>query len=270
MNLIKVQEVACPPQTPAPQPLSATGLDRLRILLLDDEEDYLEAISGELDDFGFTVECFTSGKTLLERIGKSGNSADIIVLDWSLPEMPGIEVLSGLRRLGMNMPAVFLTGYRCPDLEGIALDKGALDFIDKTRGVDILAKRLRLIAKARNSPAAAPPRAEDIALFGQLALKLGTNRALWRRVDVDLTVGEYKIVRLLAERQGAPATYREIYDCLHYVGFFAGCGDDGFRTNVRSAIKRIRRKFQAIEGTFDAIQNDAGTGYRWMSSPSSC
>ena len=58
-------------------------------------------------------------------------------------------------------------------------------------------------------------------------------------------------------------TYREIYDALHYRGFVAGCGEDGYKMNVRAAIKRIRRKFEALDPTFGRIQNYTSFGYLW-------
>ena len=82
-------------------------------------------------------------------------------------------------------------------------------------------------------------------------------------MDVGLTIGEYKIVQLLASNAGSYVTYRAIYDCLHYVGFIAGSGDDGYRANVRSAIKRIRNKFRELDPAFDEIENYPGFGYCW-------
>ena len=58
-------------------------------------------------------------------------------------------------------------------------------------------------------------------------------------------------------------TYRSLYDRLHYEGFIAGSGNDGFRANVRSAIKRIRNKFRACDPAFDEIENYNGFGYGW-------
>ena len=62
---------------------------------------------------------------------------------------------------------------------------------------------------------------------------------------------------------GRFASYRQIYDCMHYAGFMAEFGDHGFRTNVRSALKRIRNKFRAYEPHFAEIENHPGIGYRW-------
>ena len=78
-----------------------------------------------------------------------------------------------------------------------------------------------------------------------------------------LTKGEYKIVHLLVSNVGRYVNYRAIYDRLHYEGFIAGSGNDGYLANVRSAIKRIRNKFRACDPTFDKIQIYTGFGYCW-------
>ena len=60
-------------------------------------------------------------------------------------------------------------------------------------------------------------------------------------------------------------TYRAIYDRLTYEGFIAGVGNIGYRTNVRSAIKRIRNKFRACDPAFVEIENYTAFGYCWGS-----
>ena len=92
------------------------------------------------------------------------------------------------------------------------------------------------------------------------------SRALWEGQDVDLTVTEYRIVELLALQAGQFFSYRQIYDRMHYVGFIAGGLEDGFRTNVRSALKRIRNKFRGFSPDFAEIENHIGLGYRWRTS----
>ena len=76
-------------------------------------------------------------------------------------------------------------------------------------------------------------------------------------------VTEFKIVHTLAAHVGSYVSYRAVYDCMHYVGFIAGSGENGYRTNVRSCIKRIRNKFRAIDPEFAEIQNYQSFGYRW-------
>jgi two-component system response regulator ChvI len=97
----------------------------------------------------------------------------------------------------------------------------------------------------------------------KLLLKPETSRAFWNGVDVDLTLGEYKLVHLLVSNAGSFVTYRAAYDRLRFEGFIAGSGNDGFRANVRSAVKRIRNKFRSCDPGFDKIENYTGFGYCW-------
>jgi DNA-binding response OmpR family regulator len=105
----------------------------------------------------------------------------------------------------------------------------------------------------------------DIAL-GKLVLKLDQQRAEWDGVDVNLTVTEFRIVKLFTDHLGEFLSYRAIYDVVRYVGFAAGCGNDGYKGNVRSCIKRLRHKFIAVSPGWDEIENYGGMGYRWRQS----
>jgi len=184
-----------------------------------------------------------------------------VVLDWALPGMSGFELLRSLRGRGIGLPVVFLTGYSFVELELQALDLGAVDFVDKARGVEVLALRLRVILEGqRQIPAVAMPEVEH---HGDLALYPSTARALWRQQDTGLTVTEYKIVKLLVSDRDIHS-YRAIYDTAHYAGFVAGSGALGYTINVRSLIKRIRRKFLAIDSGFSGIKNVHRVGYRWL------
>ena len=66
-------------------------------------------------------------------------------------------------------------------------------------------------------------------------LKPRVSRAYWDEADINLTLTEFNIVRLLASNVGNHVTYRAVYDCMHHVGFIAGSGENGYRTNVRSS-----------------------------------
>jgi len=233
---------------------------RVRLVLVEDDSDYREAASAELAELGFEVRAFATGDEMLEYFAQN-NDADVIVLDWKLPGGLGIDLLPKLHDRGIRLPVVFLTGMPATAYESAALDRGALDFVDKARGVAILAKRIRLILdshrRARETPAKAA------LSCGKLVLRPDLRRAFWDGQDVNLTVTEFNIVHLIVSHAGEHVTYRAIYDCVHHAGFVAGNGDDGFRTNVRSSIKRIRNKFRAHDATFSEIENFPAFGYRW-------
>jgi two-component system response regulator ChvI len=166
-----------------------------------------------------------------------------------------------LRQRGVTLPVVFLTSHPQQANEQLAFERGALDFIDKTRGVEVLASRLRLVS-APGKPEA-HPQPDDRIVCGKLALRPDIHRAYWNDVDVGLTASEYDVVHFLASNVGLYLTYREIYDVQRYEGFIAGNGELGYRTNVRSTIKRVRKKFCKIDPTFSEIETSPTLGYRW-------
>jgi two-component system response regulator ChvI len=239
------------------------------IVLVDDDDHYREVLSADLADRGFAVSCFADGPSFLEAVSR-GVEAQVALLDWALPGMSGFELLGALRDRGFALPVVFLTGYALAERELQALDRGAVDFVDKARGTEVLAHRLRLIIDGQRqssaSPAQPPVAPPQVDQYGELALHRQTARTLWRQQDVGLTMTEYKIVALLVSRKGQVQTYRAIYDTAHYEGFVAGSGEHGYNTNVRSLLKRIRRKFEAVDPGFAAIENEQGVGYRWRES----
>lgn len=260
-------------QSPSPSNFMArgeAGPEAIRAILVDDDDFYREAIATELDYLGFSVTAFSSGEPMLAHL-EAGGAAEVIVLDWKLQSGLGIDLLPLLHERGIHLPVVFLTGMPAVASEYAALDLGAVDFVDKARGTAILAKRLRLIVqayRAQPQPDAAAPATTEPLVCGKLTLNVDNARAYWDGVDVELTLTEFKIVFLLASRAGEYVTYRSVYDSVRYSGFVAGSGEEGFRTNVRSSIKRIRNKFRALDDGFSDIENYPAFGYRWRGAPS--
>jgi len=247
-------------------PFKAPVAKRSRIVLVDDDDAFRESLGMLLTQEGFDVSSFPCGRSVLGYLA-SGNEADIIVLDWRMPTMSGPEVLRELRQRGTRTPVVFLTALNDDTFEDAALGDGAVDFVDKSRRSLILVKRLEMIARAFG-PASEDDRrgksGQDVVHLGALELRFDINRALWHNTTVDLTLAEFRIVAGLATRAGGDVSYRELYDLMHGRDIQGHRNLDGYRANVRSLIKRIRRKFHEVDPTFDQIQNYARFGYRWV------
>jgi len=236
------------------------SLDGGKVLLVEDDDHYRKLLSGELSDRGFSVQSFGDGASLLGALDTAAD-ADVVVLDWKLPRTSGIDLLPQLRHRGVNLPVVFLTAHALPAHEIMAFDKGAIDFIDKGRGLDVLVKRLKRVIEACKP--AADSWSDNVITSGRLVLRPGVNRAYWDGIDLGLTIGEYNTVHLLVSNVGRYVTYRSIYDRMTFEGFVAGDGADGYRGNVRSAIKRIRNKFRKRDPAFVEIENYTSVGYCW-------
>jgi two-component system response regulator ChvI len=237
----------------------------LRILLIDDDDDFRESLTLSLLDEGFAVDPFPGGAPALEHL-KAGGNADVILLDWRMPGMDGLEVLRQLRRRGVALPVIFLTGLTDDVYEEAALAAGAVDFVDKARRWSILFRRIELIADAaRAIPGQVPAKDSGEVDLGPLELRSDINRARWAGKTVDLTLTEFRILSLLVAKPDHDVSYREIYDIVRGKDFVSGQGPEGYRDNVRTFIKRIRLKFREIDPGFDRICNYARFGYRWSS-----
>ncbi|RJF77341.1 DNA-binding response regulator [Azospirillum cavernae] len=235
-----------------------------RIALVDDDDLFRESLSLNLADEGYVVETFDRGPPLLEFFA-AGKTVDIVLLDWRMPGMDGIDLLRQMRARGIDAPVIFLTVLSDEIYEEAALAGGALDFVEKSRSLSILLKRIRLIQAGAKSGGEENGAAAQPALhrLGSLELRLENSRAFWKGERVDLTLTEFNIVSLMAAQPEQDVSYRQIYDLVHGKDFVAGFGPSGYRANVRAFIKRIRQKFRAADAQFDCIENYPGFGYRW-------
>lgn len=234
-----------------------------QIALIDDDPLFRETLSWNLEDAGFAVELFDGAERALPRF-RAGASFDAIVLDWQMPGMDGITFLKAYRQNGGRSPVLFLTGLQAPMFEERALAEGAVDFIEKTRSIGVILYRLQnAIAAAERTHVETLTGSAAAAPAEPSSLSIDTARVAWRGNRVDLTLSEVKVVQLLAANPGQDVTYRDIYDVVKGAGFVAGADAQGYRTNVRAMVKRIRQKFRAIDDGFDHLENYPGFGYRW-------
>lgn len=215
-----------------------------------------------LADEGFKPICKPDSVAAIEWL-LSGGKCEAILLDWFMPQLPGLAFLKKIREAGIAVPVIVFTGSRNDSHEDAALGGGAVDFVDKSRRFSVVLNRLRLALNGHKR--ASPPAEREEAKVGDLLLIRERFRAHWKGIEIALSMVEYRIVERLALQPDTDLSYREIYDVVHGEGFWAGDGEDGFRTNVRSLIRNIRQKFREIDGGFDAIENCIGYGYRWRS-----
>lgn len=256
------------PSSPAVEPAQLPVVSKtIRVVLVEDDELYRETLTYELSRQGFVVRSFSDGASLLDSLNAAVD-ADVVIVDWRLPKMSGIDLLLQLRRHGVNLPVVFLTRCGQGANESLAIDVGAIDWSDRSRGTEIFVKRLKRVVEAAKPEVAVPH--EERIVCGKLALNGQVSRAYWSGKDVGLSFGEYNIVHLLVVNVGSYVAYRAVYDLLHYEGFVAGTGELGYRANVRSVIKRIRNKFRECDPAFLEIENYTGFGYRWKKPVSLC
>ena len=170
------------------------------LLLVDDDDLFRESLGLNLVDEGYEVTSFDNGQDALAYL--NDDSADVMLLDWRMPNLTGIDLLRRMRGAGINIPVIFLTVLSDDIYEQAALESGAVDFIDKSRRLPILLRRLQLIAEG-GRPSSEPEPARNSALqLGLLTLRFDISRAVWGGRVLDLTLTEFKILTLLAEKAG--------------------------------------------------------------------
>lgn len=237
---------------------------RGHILVVDDDALFRESVSTNLVDAGFSADTLMDGDSVISYL--TDQTANMILLDWKMPGMTGIEVLQRLRASGYTIPVIFLTVLSDQIFEEAGLVGGAVDFVEKSRSFSILLRRIELILSGNKLSRQAPAggSAGDTRRRGPLSLRHDCRRALWNNEPVELTLTEFDIVSCLSDQPGSDISYRKLYDIVHGEGFAAGDGEIGYRTNVRAFIKRIRQKFRDVDPAFSRIKNYPGFGYRWL------
>ena len=232
-----------------------------QVVLVDPDETFREAVTVKLQREGYNVTGFDRVAEAVRHLA-GGGACDVVLLGWDAPSASGIEMLKALAGTPGGPPVVVLASRGGEFAEEQALDCAAHDFVSKSRNPAIIAKRVRLRA-AEYRRVAAPAGSEERQRVGELELDMSTNRANWRGRQVPLTITQFRMVALLAQSAGRDVSYRELYDMVHGAEFFAGDGEDGYRTNVRSLIRSIRQHFRSVDDGFAEIENYPGFGYRW-------
>ena len=229
-----------------------------KILLVDDEIDILEFLSYNLKKEGFIVDTCNNGKSALKKV--SSFNPDLVILDVMMPEMDGIEVCEKIREKQRydDILILFLTA-RSEDYSELAgFSAGADDYITKPFSQRLLLARIRALLR-RNDNSKNPDQMEPKSnmLRGDLLLDKTRHLCQWKGYNIDLTVTEFLLLLALATRPGHVKNRDQLMDAAYGETIYV---DD--RT-IDSHIKRLRKKFKAVDTTFDYIETLYGIGYRY-------
>ena len=228
------------------------------IALVDDDRNILTSVSIALQSEGFLTRVYSDGETALKAL--IDNPPDLAVLDVKMPRMDGMELLRRLREKSA-LPVIFLTSKDDELDEALGLAMGADDYIAKPFSQRLLIARIRAILRRTEMRATPPdeqPEAEPARIVrGRLSMDPARHRVSWGGEDVTLTVTEFMILEALAQRPGVVKSRNQLMDVAYHDDIYV---DD--RT-IDSHIKRLRRKFRAVDGEFSAIETLYGVGYRF-------
>ena len=249
------------------RPLESAGTRRAgsgrRIVLVEDDDDFRAVLAGGLQGAGFAVTDIDNGEAALDYFRQRGG-ADLALFDWSLPGFSGLELLRRVKAVGTEIPTIFLTVAGEQIHEETAFLNGAVDFVDKTRSISILLNRIGAVMAGRKGPSAADDSGSPQATVrrGDLELCLNSGQVRWKARPVNLTLAEFRLVHHLATQADCHLGAEEIHAVL---GGGSATGDRATPcgADLRHMVGRIRRKFAAVDATFDRLAAHPQAGFWW-------
>jgi two-component system OmpR family response regulator len=225
------------------------------IAIVEDEASIAANYRDALQRRGFRVSLYRDRPSAAEAFSRQ--LPDLAIIDVGLGDdiEGGFDLCRELRSRCPELPIVFLTA-RDSELDIISgLRLGADDYL--TKDISQAHMLARIVALLRRVKALrAPVEDEHLVEQGQLVLNLQRLSAHWQEKPVDLTVTEFWIVHALARHPGHVKKRQQLMDAASVVL------DDN---TITSHVKRIRRKFQAVDEAFNSIETAYGLGYRWSS-----
>ncbi|MCL4152222.1 UNVERIFIED_CONTAM: hypothetical protein GTU68_036753 [Idotea baltica] len=229
------------------------------IALVDDDRNILTSVSIALEAEGYRIQTYTDGASALS--GLADTPPDIAIFDIKMPRMDGMELLRRLRQ-NSDLPVIFLTSKDEEIDELFGLKMGADDFIRKPFSQRLLVERVKaVLRRAQTSDVVSNGSEEGVVLErGKLNMDPERHSCTWTGKDVTLTVTEFLILQSLALRPGVVKSRDALMDAAYDDQVYV---DD--RT-IDSHIKRLRKKFKAVDDSFDVIETLYGVGYRFKES----
>ncbi len=230
-----------------------------KIALVEDDRNILTSVSIALESEGFSVDTYTDGDDALR--GLSQKPADLAILDIKMPRMDGMELLLKIRKKSV-MPIIFLTSKDDEVDELLGLRIGADDYIKKPFSQRLLIERIKALLRRRELDENANNGDDkNNAIFrDNLMMDQSRHECTWKGNPLNLTVTEFLLLKSLAYRPGLVKNRDQLIDTAYGENIYV---DD--RT-IDSHIKRLRKKFRAIDPSFSQIETLYGVGYRYNGS----
>lgn len=216
----------------------------MRILIVEDEIGIANFLKQGLEEEGYEVVVANDGKTGLE-IAQS-QKIDIILLDWILPQMLGIDVCKEIRKEDSKTPILFLTAKDTIQETIEGLKAGANDYIKKPFSFDELVERIKIHFRNENQ--------SPILTLGKIKIIPSKHQVTSNGRDVSLTQREYELLVYLIKNKGKVCTRNEIINDVWDIHF-------EYDTGVIDVFMNAIRKKLNLKKEEDLIKTIRGVGY---------
>jgi len=236
-----------------------SGTPCRRVAVVEDEETIRESICYALRKEGHAPEAFADGLDAWERLVL--DLPDLVVLDIGLPRMDGLELCRRLRGRSEQLPIIFVTSREEEFDRVLGLEIGADDYLCKPFSMRELMARIKVLLRRAGYAETTREPADRTVQVGDLLLDPLRLHTSWKGQVVPLTVTEFMLLHSLVRRPGVVKTREQLMDEAY---------PDRVSVSDRtidSHIKRIRRKFAAVDPAFAGLEGVYGAGYRYNERP---
>ena len=215
----------------------------MHILIVEDEKGIVDFLKQGLEEEGFVISYATNGKEGLDLA--ISLPIDLVLLDWMLPKMTGIEVCKGIR-LHKNIPIIFLTAKDTVQETIEGLKSGANDYIKKPFSFDELLERIKI--HFRNTVS------HKLLTLGNITLDKNKFQVFVNEVEVALTQREFELLEYLIKNKGSVCTRHKIIEDVWDIHF-------EYDTGVIDVFMNAIRKKLNLSKDEELIKTIRGVGY---------
>ena len=216
----------------------------MHILIVEDEKGIVDFLKQGLEEEGYTVLVAYDGEAGLALALEQ--KVNVILLDWMLPKMNGIDICKAIRKANIQTPILFLTARDTVQETIEGLKAGANDYIKKPFSFDELIERIKI--HFRNTAS------NDILVLGNISIDPSKHQVLLGDQEVNLTQREYELLVYLIKNKGKVCTRNQIIEDVWDIHF-------EYDTGVIDVFMNAIRKKLNLNKEEDLIKTIRGVGY---------
>ncbi len=226
-----------------------------RVAIIEDDTDLARLVASWLNSYGYESTLFVSAELFLDALQK--NHFDLLLVDWLLPGLNGLELVQILSKKEMTTPIIFITGKDQDDDLATALHGGADDFISKPISRTILIARIHAVMRRRGllNP--------EVNLVNPIQFDSNNHELIYAQQRLHLTTLEFQLIRLLTQSSTVIISRKELADSLWKDEAKA---EEGRALDL--LISRLRKKLNTLSPSPGKLVNRYGQGYTFERSDS--
>lgn len=220
----------------------------MRIFLAEDETAIARFLKEGLEEEGFAVDLASNGREALEMAMSNLNEYDIILLDWMMPGISGIEICRSIRKENKSVPVIFLTAKDTVDDTVFGLEAGANDYLKKPFAFEELLARIKVLLRNKTG---------EQNIFGTANILMNTDAHIVTKNGqaIELTQKEFALLEYLLRNKGKVCRRSRIIEKIWDIHF------DKDTSVIDVFINALRKKLDTKDKE-SFIQTIRGVGYR--------